>query len=102
MSVSYKAFYGYGFELTDEDVSNLEPNKYDLLIDSDYTQFLNGYDDSRHCFFGITLISLNEGELHEMPPIMSIDSTDLIQEYIDIFGEKPAVSPTYFVGFVID
>jgi len=102
MSVNYKAFYGYGFELTDEDVFNLEPNKYDLLVDSDYTQFLNGYDDSRHCFFGIQLISLNEGGLCDIPPIMSIDCADLIQEYVNIFGKKPAVSPTYFIGFVID
>jgi len=42
MSISYRAFYGYGFEITDEQISTLSPEKFDELMDSEYTQQING------------------------------------------------------------
>ncbi len=106
MSISYRAFYGYGFEVTDKQISTLSPEKFDELMDSKYTQQMNGWGNSYHCFFGLNLISMDEGELHKIPTF--IDDNELknmLKEYINIFGEEVFSeiidNIDYYVGFAV-
>ena len=106
MSINYKAFYGYGFEITDEQISALSPEKFDELMDSEYTQQMNGWGDSYHSFFGLNLISMDDGELHKIPTF--IDDNELknmLKEYLSIFGDEAFSEVTnkidYYVGFAV-
>lgn len=104
MSVDYRVFYGYGYEISNEKASNLIPEKYDELIDSEYTQLLDGYsDDERRCFFGITLAIISGCDMYKVPVIDNINHDDfknMIDEYKNIFNESPEMAHHY-IGFAV-
>lgn len=103
MSVDFRVFYGYGYEISNEKAFNLSPEKYDELIDSDYTQFLDGYSDERKCFFGITITTIPGCEMYEVKDIDSINEEDynnMILEYRNIFEEWPD-KPHHYIGFAV-
>lgn len=106
MSINYKAFYGYGFEVTDEQISTLSPEKFDELMDSEYTQQMNGWGDSYRCFFGLNLISMDDGELHKIPTFINDNELkNMLKEYLNIFGDEAFSEITdnidYYVGFAV-
>ena len=90
MGVDYRVFYGYGYEISNEKAFNLTPEKYDKLIDSDYTQFLDGYSYERRCFFGIILNAMNDCDMYK----------DMINEYKNIFNESPGMA-SHYIGFAV-
>ena len=103
MGVDYRVFYGYGYEISNEKAFNLTPEKYDKLIDSDYTQFLDGYSDERRCFFGIILNAINDCDMYKVPVIDDIDNNefkDMINEYKNIFNESPGMA-SHYIGFAV-
>ena len=103
MGVDYRVFYGYGYEIPNEKAFNLTPEKYDELIDSDYTQFLDGYNDERRCFFGITLAIVPGCDMYKVPVIDDIDYNnfkDMINEYKNIFNELPGMA-SHYIGFAV-
>lgn len=103
MSVDYRVFYGYGYEISNEKAFNLSPEKYDELIDSDYVQFLDGYSDERRCFFGVILNTMNDCGMSQITSSINIDNDDyknMINEYKNIFNEEPGMA-NYYVGFAV-
>lgn len=103
MSIDYRVFYGYGYEISHEKASNLSPDKYDELIDSEYTQILDGYGDNRHCFFGITLAYVPGCTMYEVPVVDDRDKNDfknMINEYKNIFNDSPGMAHHY-IGFAV-
>ena len=103
MGVDYRVFYGYGYEISHEKASNLSPNKYDELIDSEYTQFLDGYSDDRHCFFGVTLADIPGCDMYEVPVVDNRDKNNfknMLNEYKNIFDDSPGIAHHY-IGFAV-
>jgi len=104
MSVDYRVFYGYGYEISNEQALNLSPEKYDELMDSDYTQILDGYNNDEHrCFFGIILDIVPACSMCKVPVVDDIDHNDfknMINEYQNIFNEFPGMVH-FYVGFAV-
>ena len=104
MSVNYRVFYGYGYEIPDEKVSALATEKRDELFDSDYFTFLDGYSDSDKGFFGITLAIVEGCEIYQIPVVDEIDHNErhkMLAEYRSIFGIKPNEIAHHYVGFAV-
>ena len=103
MSVDFRVFYGYGYEISNEKAFNLTSEKYNELVDSEYTQFLDGYSDERRCFFGIILNTMNDCDMYKVPVIDDIDNNnfkDMINEYKNIFNESPRMA-SHYIGFAV-
>jgi len=104
MSVDYRVFYGYGYEVSDEKISMLTPEKRDELFDSNYFQFLDGYSGSNKGFFGITLAIVDGCEVYQIPVVDKIDHDELREmfaEYRSIFGIKPNEIAHHYIGFAV-
>ena len=103
MSVNYnRVFYGYGYEIPDEKVSALTPEKRDELFDSDYFHFLDGYSGSDKGFFGITLAVVKGCEIYQVPVVDEIDYGELCEmfaEYRSIFGASGIAH--HYIGFAV-
>ena len=102
MSVDYRVFYGYGYEIPDEKVSALAPEKRDELLDSDYFTILDGYSESYKGFFGITLAVVDGCEVYQVPVVDEIDHDELREmfaEYRNIFGAGGIAH--HYVGFAV-
>ena len=102
MSVDYRVFYGYGYEVSDEKVSALAPEKRDELLDSDYFTILDGYSESYKGFFGITLAVVDGCEVYQVPVVDEIDHDELREmfaEYRNIFGAGGIAH--HYVGFAV-
>ena len=103
MSVDFRVFYGYGYEISNEKAFNLTHEKYNELINSDYIQFLDGYSDDRRCFFGVILNTMNDCDMYKVPVIDDIDYDDfknMINEYKNIFNESPGMA-SHYIGFAV-
>lgn len=67
MSVEYKAIYGYGYHITGDMAAEMDEDKYEEFIDSNFTHIINGVCCSDDYFFGLTVESADEGEIIEVP-----------------------------------
>lgn len=104
MSVDYRVFYGYGYEVSDEKISTLTPEKRDELFDSDYFTILDGYSESYKGFFGITLAIVDGCEVYQIPVVDEIDHDELhemLAEYKNIFGIKSKEIAHHYIGFAV-
>lgn len=102
MSVDYKVFYGYGYEISDEKVSALVPEKRDKLFNSNFYTFLDGYSDSNKGFFGVTLAVVDGCEVCQIPVVDEVDHGELCEmftEYRNIFGTSRIAH--HYIGFAV-
>jgi hypothetical protein len=67
MSVEYKAIYGYGYHITGDMAAELDEDKYEEFVESNYTHVLDGWRCSDDYFFGIVIRSADEGDIVEVP-----------------------------------
>ena len=67
MSVEYKAIYGYGYHITGDMAAELDEDKYEEFVESDFTRIIDGWRCSDDYFFGLTIKSADEGEITEIP-----------------------------------
>ena len=104
MSVDYRVFYGYGYEIPDKKVSALTPEKRDELCDSDYFTILDGYSESYKGFFGITLAVVDGCEVYQIPVVDEINHNELremLTEYKNIFGIGTNEIAHHYIGFAV-
>ena len=102
MGVDYRVFYGYGYEVSDEKVSALAPEKRDELFDSDFFTILDGYSDSNKGFFGVTLAIVDGCEVYQIPVVDEIDHDEMCEmfaEYRNIFGKTGIAH--HYIGFAV-
>lgn len=104
MGVDYRVFYGYGYEISDEKVSALAPEKRDKLCDSNYFTILDGYSESYKGFFGITLAIVDGCEVYQIPVVDEINHDELremLTEYKNIFRIETNEIAHHYIGFAI-
>ncbi len=102
MGVDYRVFYGYGYEVPNEKVSALAPEKRDELFDSDFFTILDGYSESYKGFFGITLAVVDGCEIYQIPVVDEIDHDkmcEMFTEYRSIFGTSKIAH--HYIGFAV-
>ena len=67
MSVEYKAIYGYGYHITGNMAAELDEEKYEEFVESNFTHVIDGWRCSDDYFFGIIIESADEGDIIAIP-----------------------------------
>lgn len=92
MSVEYRAIYGLGYVITQEEIENIPDNIRDELYDSDFIYPLE--DGGNEYFFGICLNQVDPGRMTIIPVVDNYDQEKykrMMLEFKHFFPNREAI-----------
>ena len=100
MSVDYRAIYGYGFHISNEEVDALPEELHDDFIDSIYTICTDCIYENVGYFFGLNLCTAEPSYMFALPAVDNYDHKDfiaMIKEFKKYFPHRDAMKIKHYL-----
>lgn len=100
MSVDYRAIYGYGFCVSDDMIIEMDEDKYDEFLNSEFTYRVDSWRDGSEYFFGLNLCSAEPGYIFALPIVDNYAHEDFVlmmKEFKKFFPDQDTMRVKHYL-----